>query len=261
VVALLVALGGTALAASGALTGKQKKEVKAIAKSFQGTGPGGAAGPPGPTGPAGSKGDQGAKGDKGDPGNLGATGKSVVVTTEPKGTNCKEAGVKVEVESNPAKKFVCNGSPWTAGGTLPVGSTETGTWAASSEITGSTSNYLPISFTIPLAASLDEEHVHYIGPSGHEYDPFAFGVPLTTAEEEANLNSAHFKCLGTPAAPKAASEHFCMYAAVEENAFSTSGLIHTASLDSAGASVSGVLFQLAELDVNPHANGSWAVTG
>lgn len=73
-IALVLALGGTAVAASGGLSAKQKKEVKAIAKSFQGTGPAGAAGAKGDTGAKGDAGSQGAKGDKGDSGTNGTNG-------------------------------------------------------------------------------------------------------------------------------------------------------------------------------------------
>ena len=77
-VALVAALGGTALAAKGALTGKQKKEVETIAKKFAGkTGPAGAQGPVGAKGDSGSpgpKGDLGAPGDTGATGAAGATG-------------------------------------------------------------------------------------------------------------------------------------------------------------------------------------------
>jgi hypothetical protein len=72
VVALVLAMVGGAYAASGGLTSKQKKEVKSIAKSFQGTGP---AGPAGAAGPAGPKGDPGPKGATGERGPEGEEGK------------------------------------------------------------------------------------------------------------------------------------------------------------------------------------------
>jgi collagen triple helix repeat protein len=80
VVALVVALAGTAVAAVG-LNSKQKKEVTKIAKKFAGKqGPAGpqgnpgAAGAKGATGAAGSKGATGAAGAKGATGPAGATG-------------------------------------------------------------------------------------------------------------------------------------------------------------------------------------------
>ena len=65
--------------------------------------------------------------------------------------------------------YLCNGvegepgaqgEPWTAGGTLPPGATETGAWAEKiTEIEGETFGYAPLSFQIPLAATLDSAHV------------------------------------------------------------------------------------------------------
>jgi len=76
VVALVVALGGAAFAASGKLTSTEKKEVKKIAKKVSKPGPPGPAGPAGSAGAQGPKGDTGAKGDKGDTGAKGDTGEA-----------------------------------------------------------------------------------------------------------------------------------------------------------------------------------------
>lgn len=72
VIALVFAMMGGAYAASkggsasaSRLNSKQKKEVKTIAKSFQGTGPAGAPGQAGPEGKQGPKGDPGANGTDG----------------------------------------------------------------------------------------------------------------------------------------------------------------------------------------------------
>lgn len=175
VIALILALGGTALAAKGALTGKQKKEVEKIAKKYAGKpGAPGATGAPGPQGAPGPKGETGAKGDKGDkgdtgnagtPGTPGAAGKSVTLASEPEGLNCGSGtggGVKVEVEGNAAsKKYVCNGSPWTAGGMLPPGQSETGTWAVNftTNKTVSPAVVSSISFPIPVDSTGSEAFV------------------------------------------------------------------------------------------------------
>src|SRR3954447_11133856 len=74
VIALIAALGGTALAAGG-LTGKQKKEVTKIAKKFAGkAGATGPAGPAGPAGPKGATGEQGPQGERGSQGEAGEAG-------------------------------------------------------------------------------------------------------------------------------------------------------------------------------------------
>jgi len=134
VIALVVALTGGAYAASGGLTGKQKKETEKIAKKVAGKP--GAAGPTGPQGPAGAKGDSGAAGAAGE----GAAGKD------------GEKGEKGEKGNE--------GSPWTAGGTLPPGATETGTWGGNG--TGAEVG-IPISFAIPLAGEISSAHTHFQG--------------------------------------------------------------------------------------------------
>jgi hypothetical protein len=72
ILALVFAMVGGAYAASGGLTGKQKKEVEKIAKKYAGkTGP---AGSQGPAGPAGAKGDTGTNGKDGTNGTNGKEG-------------------------------------------------------------------------------------------------------------------------------------------------------------------------------------------
>lgn len=174
VVALVVALTAGAFAAGGALTTKEKKEVTAIAKRF--------AGEPGASGTQGSPGAPGANGTN------GGAGKSVVVTGEAAGANCKSGGVKVEVEGNAAsRKFVCNGlAGFTE--TLPSGETETGAWSyglTPSTVAVATSS---ISFDIPLAEGTLPEF-HYVKTAG---------------EDEA-------ECPGNAAEPAAAEGNFCVY--------------------------------------------------
>jgi hypothetical protein len=171
VIALVFALMGAAYAASGALTGKQKKEVEKIAKKFAGK-----PGAPGAQGAAGANGKDGANGTNGTngtPGTPGAPGKSVKVT-DASPVQCNElGGVIVEKEGEPTSaKEVCNGepgeegSPWTAGGTLPPGATETGTWSMNGTTANTEGVYSPMSFAIKLASpiereELSERHVHY----------------------------------------------------------------------------------------------------
>jgi hypothetical protein len=189
-VALVAALGGTALAAKGALTGKQKKEVEKIAMKFQGSGPAG------PAGPAGSKGDPGADGKNatGSAGLPGEAGKSVVaaeIPAEPAEATCGgEGGAEYEIEETEEPTVICNGhqgkdgSPWTVG-TLPPGAVETGTYSVTGGVQKVTTEYkvgepgeeeikkeevfvgeefgfAPVSFPVPLAKPIAEEgHVFY----------------------------------------------------------------------------------------------------
>ena len=191
--ALVLAVGGSAALAKGGggLTAKQKKEVEKIAKKYAGppgapgvAGPAGPAGPPGPAGSAGSKGDQGIQG--------------------------------VQGEIGP------EGSPWTAGGTLPGGKTETGSWMFhnAEEHLGAA---VELAFPIPLVSPLNGEHVHYLsaieielateeelGGGVGELCEGKTGTELEECEEEAE--ELFFTiCSGTAANPSAASGHLCVY--------------------------------------------------
>jgi hypothetical protein len=172
ILALVVALGGGAYAASGGLTGKQKKEVEKIAKSVSKPGKAGPAGAIGATGPAGAPGaagkdgangvgTEGKEGKQGIQGTPGKDGESVeAIPVAAGGTGCSGNGGAV---LEPEGIEICNGkegkdgkegSPWTAGGTLPKGSTETGAWAFSaSEADGENAEnglFIPLSFPIKL---------------------------------------------------------------------------------------------------------------
>jgi hypothetical protein len=184
VIALVFALVGGAFAASGGLTGKQKKQVEKIAKKY--------AGKPGPAGPAGTQGTAGTPGAKGDAGAPGAAGKSVSVTPIAEGNalECEErGGALVKQEGAATGVKVCNGgegSPWTAGGTLPEGATETGAWLVSgSKVQAEAQDgglYTPISFPIPLALSIPEDHVIYVeGLVPNECKPDAPGFANASA--------------------------------------------------------------------------------
>lgn len=176
VIAMVVALAGGAFAAAGGLNPQQKNEVKAIAKKAGKPGKPGKAGAPGPQGPVGPA---GAKGDTGSQGAPGKDGTSVTVSEIPKEEpECEERGGALikDTKAPPAEVELCNieGSPWTAGGTLPVGATETGSWAftGSSEDAGDAERILvPISFPVPLAAErLFGTDVHYSNrPSDAEF--------------------------------------------------------------------------------------------
>src|SRR6188768_510215 len=134
--ALVFAMFGGAYAASNSSGGGK---ATASAKAKKGPrGPKGAKGDMGPAGPQGPAGAAGAKGDAGSPGSPGANGKSVALVNEAP-DNCEEGGFTYEVEGSGEENEVCNGeegSPWTDGGTLPSGSTETGVWGGAFPGTG-----------------------------------------------------------------------------------------------------------------------------
>lgn len=156
VIALVFAMLGGAYAASND-NGAGKATASAKAKKGP-RGPKGATGPAGPAGaqgPAGAKGDVGPNGANGSNGATGATGvagTSVTNTPLAKGNvNCPEGGAEFKVGSGTPTR-ACNGSPWTIGGTLPSGETETGSWSAGGlGVEGITDPVSSISYSIPLA--------------------------------------------------------------------------------------------------------------
>ncbi len=172
VIALVFAMLGGAYAASGgggsllaSSSAKHKRhQSKKNAKAKRGPrGPRGAAGPAGPAGPIGPAGPAGAAGAKGDmgaegkQGKTGSNGKSVATTALAAGEGgCEQGGTKLEVEGSGSSEVVCNGSPWTDGGTLPGGAQETGTWSYyQAPVESISAVSVPITFSIPLASEVE----------------------------------------------------------------------------------------------------------
>jgi hypothetical protein len=247
-IALVAALGGTALAAS-KLNSTQKKEVEKIAKKYAGKP--GAAGATGPAGAAGSAGPAGAAGKNGAPGTNGTDG-----------TDGKE------------------GSPWTAGGTLPKGATETGTFSAiftvhaSGDLMSS-----PISFTIPLEAT-PEAHYFRTSPRSPEgLKDCTAGSPTPQEEvecEEANENIKRKNEEAEEAneAEREALQHDCKNSSAEHPEAAPGNLCVFASIEDASSeAVPGYLtatsatgsIVLVTSPASPGAKsltfGTWAVTG
>lgn len=266
IVALVAALGGGAYAAKAGLTGKQKKEVTKIAqkeaKKFAKSGAPGAAGPAGPTGPAGpagAKGDKGdagekgAPGDPGSPGPAGADGKSVdAIAIAPGGTQCQgQAGVTYEIEESGNGTEICNGkegSPWTAGGTLPKGATETGVWSVNGSATDTAGVFAPISLTIPLKGNLPAASVIYV-----------------------KFGETNPECPGSTANPKALEGKLCLYQGMllpeeepEPGVFKPVALFEgfTQAVGfGAGSGRSGGLIKYGNIVDGFRSTGSWAITG
>lgn len=233
VVALVFALVGGAYAANQLTTASNVKRGP--------RGKIGPAGPPGPVGPAGAKGDPGPTGADGAP---GLAGKSVKVAKENKGSNCAEGGSSFEEEGSGIKKFACNGSPWTAGGTLPSGKSEMGAWGVTMAekvfFESSTAGTFGISFNIPLAAALPEAHV--------QFNPVGFPA-AATAEEKSH-------CPGEVKEPRAKAGFLCVYTAYAPP--NSGGLVASGTLTPGGVAF---LFVSPEMSKgNATADGTWVVT-
>jgi hypothetical protein len=133
VVALVFALSGGAYAAGRYVVTSTKQISPKVLKALKGAnGKNGVAGAPGAAGPAGPAGPAGGKGETGAAGSAGGAGKE-----GPKG---------VEGPEGP------EGSPWTAGGVLPEGKTETGAWSVQSF--SESLALSSVSFAIPLEVAL-----------------------------------------------------------------------------------------------------------
>jgi collagen triple helix repeat protein len=215
--ALVFAMSGGALAASHYLVSSTSQISPKVLRALKGkqgkqgpTGPAGAAGAKGETGAAGatgSTGPAGPAGPKGEPGAAGAAGAP--------GAAGKE------------------GSPWTAGGTLPSGKTETGTWATSGPIGTSEARVSLASFTIPLAAA---PTVNFVGVEEGE------------GEKKANLPTG---CKGNYEKPGANPGNFCVFENLENE-------VTELEMDPTAVGVT------AHVEVNTEyefsASGTWAVT-
>ncbi|HKT82492.1 MAG TPA: hypothetical protein VJQ84_01505 [Solirubrobacterales bacterium] len=259
--ALVFAMFGGAYAASNGSSDGGKATASAKAKK----GPRGPRGPKGDTGPAGPQGPAGPKGDAGPagaPGAAGAAGASVTNTAVPTGnaTKCSKLGGSEFTVGGGTPTFACNGkagsegSPWTAGGTLPPEATETGVWSA----TYKEQTYIPISFSIPLAEPLDENHIRFVNKNGKEWNP-------ASETEVTPVN-----CTGDVAVPTAPEGFLCFYVGnFAGYGGGESGVVPFFQNPGehewgavGGASVSGALLSLISTgSATEMAWGTWAVTG
>jgi hypothetical protein len=181
IVALVLGMGGAALAASGGLSGQQRKEVQKIAKRYA---KGGAAGATGATGPGGKNGARGSEGVSGEDG-IGVT------TAAASSGECPSGGIKVTSASGKSK--ICDGATGFTE-TLPSGQTETGVFGTGLRRGEAEYNdYESINFPIPLAAPIEEGHALYV----------------TSAEQEAGTGPAG--CPGSAAEPSAQPGTLCIY--------------------------------------------------
>jgi hypothetical protein len=230
VIALVFALTGGAYAASGALTGKQKKEVEKIAKKFAGKN-----GAAGATGPAGSP---GAPGKDGTSGAAGKNGESVKLAAA---TACGvPGGTKLTVGAE--SKEVCNGEDGETGftDTLPSGKTETGAWAWGPVPKEITEAKMAVSLPIPMAAGT-ELSFHFV----------------TEEEAEENPPAA---CPGAVSEPLAIPGNVCMYEAFGTGAFTSIGVFNPETLEAGKLGSTGGILTFFEVVEKKQGRGTWAAT-
>jgi len=243
ILALVMALVGGAYAAGG-LTKSQEKQVTKIAKKY--------AGKPGATGPAGPAGTNGTNGKDGAPGTKGTNGENVAVSAYA-GEECEESPGEAGAEftNGTGTAFACNGkegSPWTAGGTLPSKQSEYGTFAYYGNKENGAIGASPISFTLPLAKEAKGAEFLYKGQTGTN-------------------------CKGTAKEPTAPPGYLCVYDVVGEEEFgkpTTGKFIAFNKCESFGgggnAGLRGavLIFETQEIGSSPIpfalAEGTWAVT-
>jgi Collagen triple helix repeat (20 copies) len=246
---LVFAMSGGAYAAKHYVITSTKQISPKVLKALQGKS--------GANGANGVNGANGKDGAPGAPGEKGAAGKDGVSVTSSKlaskNANCPEGGSEF-TSAESKKTYACNGaegkqgSPWTAGGKLPAGATETGTWTLHAPAKGPGEyRATNISFPIPLAAELNNTATIFV-KSGE-----------STPEQ----------CAGNLAEPGAKSGRLCVFEAGESGflaAIHSGGLTFEAVLDTKGEVAVGttgveLLFATTESKEEVSAEGTWAVTG
>ncbi|HEY5815255.1 MAG TPA: hypothetical protein VIS95_02835 [Solirubrobacterales bacterium] len=195
VIALVFAMLGGAYAANN--SGSGDGEASASAKAKKGPrGPRGPKGPAGLAGPAGPQGPAGPAGAKGDTGAAGATGKTglqgATGATGPTGATGAAGATGATGATGPTGP---EGSPWTAGGVLPSGKTETGSWGGLFD--ANEAFLTSISFALPLAADIAIANVKAV-PKG--------GTPSASCDDGAGEASS-------AANPEADAGFLCIFVA------------------------------------------------
>ena len=163
----------------------------------------------------------------------------------PRGPRGPQGPVGPQGPAGPAGSQGVAGSPWTAGGTLPKGATETGAWAVQAN------------------------------SGGGAIATLTFGIPLTSALSEANIKlvqagqTGGSGCTGgTAANPKADSGFLCVYIGNLQDATlqiaeifnPTVGPLFGAGPESAAKSGAGLFLGL-ENGSGALVSGTYAVTG
>ncbi|MGA7704423.1 MAG: collagen-like protein [Solirubrobacteraceae bacterium] len=252
-IALVFAMSGGAYAASKVLITSTKQISPKVLKQLKGAngnnGATGATGPAGPAGPTGPQGPQGAKGENGAAGSNGAPGTGVTTAALKEGDkNCAAGGT--ELKSASGTTFACNGVP---SATLPKGVSEKGAWGVSDYHLAkpAVAVLVPITFPTPLAKSLDEEHVHFIGTE----------AGFKEAHEAAAIKNG--ECSGNFEKPGARTGNLCVFLSFNLNESPAAFQLSNPETTNPGASSTGTI--LVEVSQNREEEavyyGDWVVTG
>lgn len=173
----------------------------------------------------------------GEPGTSGTNGESVKIKSLAAGEGgCEQGGSEFTVGTE--KGAACNGSPgspWTAGGYLPPGKSETGIYDVIAAPATEGAIYPAVmSFAIPLNEAVEESHVIYIAP----------GASLPEKG-----------CRGSAAKPEAEEGYLCIFGVTQVRFVKS--ITHMTL-----ATGAAILFKVTELNefTSAFANGTWAVT-
>ncbi len=224
------------------------------------TGTTGATGPAGATGPGGSQGSQGPAGTNGINGTNGEPGKNGESVTSKafagKKEKCAEGGSEFTAAEG-KKTYACNGEKGVIhpGETLAPEATETGVWSFDinqASIPAAFGSYylnVPVaSFTIPLAASLPEEDVHYINQNGEE------------VTDSGPVSGTPAECKGSADKPTAEPGNFCVYAHEEDGVDTDQERILNPGNLAEGAGTTGAIERFYVTESAGVGIGTWAVT-
>jgi hypothetical protein len=244
IIALVAALGGTAIAAKKYITKPEAEKIATKIAKREANKVKGKEGPAGPTGPTGAAGAAGATGATGPAGATGATGPTGAGATGPTGPTGPTGAKGATGPSGPTGP---TGPEGNIKPPLPSGVTETGSWELPGGAAGSATS---VSFPIPLEAGIPEAKTNYVPKAG---------TPPAGCENSEHAGTA------SPANPEAAKGNFCVYAAagsIEGNAllsqpaaveaFGTFGTSTAGAILIAGGTVTGGPLG--------YAGGTWAVT-